>query len=142
MLGSARVDRYAVLVVYKVARCAGFYGAIELEEEVCEECSAGMFGLQFSKGRLPRRQSVVVGRGDGQQRSQSAQSTRRPYRLARFTSSNKDYALSQNRREVVQPCNNLSPKQNHIYQVKPIIRSDHNYALVQVKSSTYWESNI
>lgn len=43
----------------------------------------------LSRGRVPRRQSVVVGRGDGQQRSQSAQSPKRPYRLAPSTSSNK-----------------------------------------------------
>jgi hypothetical protein len=43
----------------------------------------------LSKGRVPRRQSVVVGRGDGQQRSQSAQSPKRPYRLAPSTSLNK-----------------------------------------------------
>jgi hypothetical protein len=49
MPGSARVDRYAVLVVYKVLRSAGSYGAIELEGEVCEKF--GVFGLQFSSAK-------------------------------------------------------------------------------------------
>jgi hypothetical protein len=96
MPDSARAGRYAESVLQEgtVARYAGFYGAIELKGEVAVVSRCVWFAL--SKGRLPRRQSVVVGRGDGQQRSQSAQSPKRPYRPARSTSSYKAHALSQN----------------------------------------------
>jgi hypothetical protein len=56
-----------------------------VEREVAVVSRCVWFAL--SKGRLPRRQSVVVGRGDGQQRSQSAQSPKRPYRLHEFEQS-------------------------------------------------------